>query len=176
MTAYWKYIIASLCLIGCGQPTPPSSVAQEESSNNSINPSDTLRAILGDVHPIDSLDVIRYLETLRASSPINKGRRLLAYTQADSNWVKRTDIPGLLDQIGSNERACCVMSVYSSLWVTKDEFATIGGHAMDLIDAYRFRTRYPPLKACPKTDSARVADIRKWWNAGGQPIQNETSL
>jgi len=176
MTALGKYIIASLCLIACGQPTTPSSEEQDESSHDSINPSDTIRGILGDVHPIDSLNVLRYLETLRASSPKNKGRRLLAYAQADSNWVRRTDIPGLLDQIGSNERAFCVMSVHSSLWVTKDEFATIGGHAMDIIDAYRFRTPYPPLKACPKTDSTRVADIRTWWNAGGQPNKNKTGL
>ena len=176
MTASWIFIVASLCLFGCGQPSATGPAVQEETSDTLINPSDTLRAILGDVHPIDSLDVLSYLKTLRARSPQNKGRRLIAYTQADSNWIKRTDIPALLSQIGSIERACCVMSVFSSLWVAKDEYATIGGHAMDLIDAYRFGLTYPPLKTCPKADTARMAAIRKWWNEGGQPIKKEPSL
>ncbi len=165
-----------LTLFACGQPPQSNSAEQEGASDSSMNSSDTIRTILGDVHPINSLDALSYLKTLHASAPKNKDRRLLVYAQADPDWIKRTNIPALLDQMNSNERACCVMSVFSSHWVYEDEHATIGGHAMDIIDAYRFRTSYPPLKTCPFSDDARMVDIRKWWSEGGNTLKKETSL
>ncbi|WP_231389953.1 ankyrin repeat domain-containing protein [Sphingobacterium pedocola] len=85
--------------------------------------------------------------------------------QAPSRWIQKKELAYLMKLIDSEEPAKCAVSVLASTLPLKDS-ATIGGHAMDLIDAYRLGKKYPAfLTSCPKTDSVRKAEIKTWWEA-----------
>lgn len=79
------------------------------------------------------------------------------------NWVTKDDVEYLISFVKSEEKIACLNSMVSSLWPT--ECSTLGGQAMDLIDAFRFKTKYLKcLYSCTKTDLTRADEIIKWWN------------
>lgn len=113
-------------------------------------------------------NVAEYMERLKKTNTAGStvAMSLLSLVnRAPSTWIQKDELIYLMTLIDSEEPAKCVVSVLASTLPLK-ETATIGGHAMDLLDTYRLGNKYPSfLTSCPKTDSARKAEIKTWWAA-----------
>lgn len=91
----------------------------------------------------------------------------LLYLPADTAGLKitRTDVAKLVDIVYSQQRCRCLVSYLSSYRPAFNEYSTLGGLAMDMIDAYRNGTKYPgTLYSLTKTDSTRADEIVQWWS------------
>jgi len=67
--------------------------------------------------------------------------------------------------IYSGEKCKCVIKVYSD-YLPFDDYSTIGGQAMNLIDAYRKNENYFDAPwDCSKNDSIRAKNIVSWWKS-----------
>lgn len=110
--------------------------------------------------------VAEYLERLKKPSTeeISVANNLLSLVNsASATWIRREELAYLITLINSEEPAKCVVTTFASTLPLKDT-ATIGGHALDLIDAYRLEKEYPSsLANCPKIDPTRKEKIKKWW-------------
>lgn len=113
---------------------------------------------------LDSLSVRQYVELLKLTErKVHTIHILTIGKTADVDWIKKSDIPYLMELIGSNEDANCVWQSISSQLPLPNE-STLGGQVMNLIDAYRQGKNYPYfLTSCAKTDVERVQEIRNWW-------------
>jgi hypothetical protein len=83
--------------------------------------------------------------------------------EAKVGWIKDTDIDSLIVLIDSKEPAYCLMKMISS-HLPVNESSTVGGHVMNILDAYRYQKEYPYiLTDCPKNDEQRKTDILNWY-------------
>jgi len=82
--------------------------------------------------------------------------------EVEVGWIKDSDIDSLILLIDSKEPARCIMTMRSSYW--PNESSTIGGHAMNMIDAFRFKRVYPySMTECPKNNETRKKEILNWY-------------
>lgn len=65
----------------------------------------------------------------------------------------------------NEDQAYCVGSPLSSnAYTGTNNFSTIGGHAINLIDSYRFKKIAPVYHPiCPENDSIKKSEILNWW-------------
>lgn len=91
-------------------------------------------------------------------------------------WITEKDIPFLLKLIRSEEKCRCIVNPLSVRMPPKEQYATLGGIVMDMLDHYRNKTPfpfktmvkledgadYPAWYRCPRTDAARVKEITTW--------------
>jgi hypothetical protein len=83
---------------------------------------------------------------------------------APQGWVMWEDVVWLIKLIRSEDAAKCMVSMFSSLMPDRNEHSTVGGIAMDMIDAYRNNEQFPPkATTCTATDKQRADNIEKWW-------------
>ena len=83
--------------------------------------------------------------------------------EAKVGWIKDSDIDSLIILIDSKEPAYCLMKAISS-YLPVNESSTVGGHVMNIIDAFRYQKEYPyVLTDCPKNDEQRKIDILNWY-------------
>jgi len=81
------------------------------------------------------------------------------------NWVQLNDVKYFMRFIDSTERCKCVIKVYSS-YLPVDDYSTLGGQAMNLIDSYRKNEPYfQGVWNCSKNDNLRSQEIKIWWKS-----------
>ena len=96
--------------------------------------------------------------------PGSYGNELAIYGKSSINWIQKEDVKILMALIRSDAKCRCVVHGFSSYRTPVTEYSTVGGIAMDLIDAFRGQTQYPArMWTCTKTDKQRAAAIEKWW-------------
>lgn len=79
--------------------------------------------------------------------------------------ITRKDVAKLVDIVYSQQRCRCLLSPFSSYRPQYNEYSTLGGIAMDMIDAYRNGTKFPQgMWSCTKTDRTRADEIVQWWS------------
>ena len=79
--------------------------------------------------------------------------------------ITRADVAKLVDVVYSQQRCRCLVSPLSSYMPQYNEYSTLGGIAMDMIDAYRNGTKFPQgMWSCTKTDRTRADEIVQWWS------------
>ena len=112
----------------------------------------------------NKLSVIEYLNVLPIEVVEEDHIYILTIgKKAEVGWIKRNDIDTLMKMIDCTEPSHCVMQVVSSQ-LPVNEISTIGGQAMDLIDAYRFEKEYPyKLTSCSRNDEERKREITFWF-------------
>ncbi len=112
------------------------------------------------------ITVVDYVELLKFEERgIYTIYRLTTGNRAKSDWIKESDLNYLMTLIESKRRAKCVKESISSDWKPgSDDFSTLGGQVMNIIDSYRKNEPYPNFFVdCSITDSTRVQEIKKWW-------------
>ena len=83
--------------------------------------------------------------------------------EAKVGWIKDSDIDSLINLVDSKEPAYCLMKAISS-HLPVNESSTVGGHVMNIIDAFRYQKEYPyVLTDCPKNDEQRKMEILNWY-------------
>ena len=84
--------------------------------------------------------------------------------RAPKDWIRKEDMPMLMQNVRSDKPSKCIVSMFSSYLPERKEHSTLGGIAMDMIDAYRKKEGYPQkLALCTVGDKNRVAEMEKWW-------------
>lgn len=114
---------------------------------------------------LNQISVFEFIELLKINEE-NKGKTniLTIGSIAPQLWVTEKDIEILINYIHLTEPSRCVVQSISSYLPVGDS-ATIGGHAMDIIEAFMENGTYPHfLTSCAKTDGNRIERIRNWWN------------
>lgn len=113
---------------------------------------------------LDEVSVYQFIERLKVDQ--NNPNRLNILTiglKKPDGWITENDIDSLMTFITSKAPAKCVMQIVSSYIPVKDS-STIGGQAMDIIEAFINNKTYPSfLTSCAKTDEERIKQIKKWW-------------
>ncbi|PZP50174.1 MAG: hypothetical protein DI598_06155 [Pseudopedobacter saltans] len=105
-----------------------------------------------------------FIEILKANNPSKTDHLITTANKAPKNWIQKRDIGFLISLIDSKEPTRCIVENIASTLPFKDS-ATMGGYAMDLIDAFRLHKTYPfNLTSCPKNDSTRQKTILQWWD------------
>lgn len=114
---------------------------------------------------LNELTVFQFIELLKIGKRKQKQLNILTVgMEAPKDWVTEKDIDGLMTYINSTEPAKCVNQFISS-FLPIGESSTVGGHAMDIIEAFKEKRAYPfRLSSCPMTDQERIASLKKWWN------------
>jgi hypothetical protein len=104
-----------------------------------------------------------------AFEPIVRGsyrNELAVLGKTPTNWIRKEDVKVLMALVRSDAKCRCVVHGLSSYRTPVTEYSTVGGIAMDLIDAFRGQTQYPAkMWTCTKTDKQRASAIEKWWAA-----------
>src|SRR6218665_28183 len=104
-------------------------------------------------------DLIALLKANRGTDHSNQVRFL---DRAPAGWIKESDIGFLMTVIASSDTVSCFVSPFSST-ACYNCYATLGGHAMEMIECYRQNTRFPSsFFNCPRTDPQKVKEITKW--------------
>ena len=81
---------------------------------------------------------------------------------ADSNWIKKSDVEFLMSLIDSKQDAKCIFNINAS-FVPKGR-STIGDHAIRLIEVYKSKKEFPDeFLICPKYNRKKRKEIKKWW-------------
>jgi hypothetical protein len=113
---------------------------------------------------LSKLSPRQFLSLLKYSSDTAKGVKWVTVSNTSPDgWVTLQDVRYLMSVIHSKEKCKCVIKVYSS-YLPVDDFSTVGGQAMNLIDSYRTQQPYCDRPwDCEKTDSARITRLEKWW-------------
>ncbi len=113
----------------------------------------------------DSISVMEFVEMLKIKDPVPHGiYRMGTLGQADSNWITKDDVAKMIDLIDSKDKTYCIAQLISSQLPGLDDYSTLGGQVMNLIDSYRFKKRYPYfLTECTKNDENRKKEILDWW-------------
>lgn len=109
----------------------------------------------------------------------DSGRNMISILDwhGKGSWVKETELEYLVKLVHSEQKCRCLVNFLSSTLPGNEEYATVGGVAMDVIDYYRgeieqfpgktmimyHNGNYPVWYRCPKTDAARAKEIEEWW-------------
>ena len=102
---------------------------------------------------------------LKFSSDTAKGVNFITVGDAPTNWIQFADVKYLVRFINSHEKCKCVIKVYSD-YLPFDNYSTLGGQAMNLIDSYRKKEPYfKGVWNCAKNDSLRAKEIKTWWKS-----------
>jgi hypothetical protein len=114
---------------------------------------------------LDSLTVQEFVDIAKAGKPKTKDRHFLTvFGSFGSNRICRADVVSLLPYIRNMDKTGCVLTFLSSYLPRENEYSTLGGIAMDIIDAYRNGEAYPSRHwSCTKTDRKRADEIDEWW-------------
>ena len=114
-----------------------------------------------DLHKISPVQLLSYLDF---NSDTAKNVTFVTVSfDVPENWVGFVDVVQLMKSIHSEVKCKCVIKVYSS-YLPVNDYSTVGGQAMNLIDSYR--TQKPYFEGswnCAKTDSSRIKEIEKWY-------------
>lgn len=118
--------------------------------------------------PAILFDSTNALALMAAAKNYNAGTRdgnvLSIVGMPRRNFVTKADVNELIQFVDSKEKCRCMVNVFSSYKIPNTEYATVGGMAMDLIEAYRNGTGYPDMMVkCPKTDNNRALELKQWW-------------
>lgn len=96
----------------------------------------------------------------------SKLNQIVFNDKAPADWIKKSDIGFLMTLIHSSDTAKCFVSVLSSQACFNNCFSTLGGQAIEMIECYREKVRFPrSFFNCPKTDAKKVKEIHEWRNA-----------
>jgi hypothetical protein len=102
---------------------------------------------------------------LKFSSDTAKGVNFITVNDAPKNWIQLDDVKYLIQFITSDEKCKSLIKVYSN-YLPFDNYSTLGGQAMNLIDSYRKNEPYfQGVWNCAKNDSLRVIEINSWWKS-----------
>lgn len=114
---------------------------------------------------LDTMSVSGFMEIVKAKKANTKGRHYISITgQMKPGKISQNDVAQLIPYTRSMERTRCIVSLLSSYIPYEHEYSTVGGIAMDIIDAYRNKEVYPVMhSSCTKTDRKRADDIEAWW-------------
>jgi hypothetical protein len=115
-----------------------------------------------DLHKVSPRQLLSILDF---RSDTAKGARYVTVSfDPPENWVRQEDLGYLMKLIGSKDKCRCVIKVFSD-YLPIDDYSTIGGQAMNMIDSYRNRKSYFEGSAnCAKTDSLRQKEVEVWWS------------
>jgi hypothetical protein len=116
---------------------------------------------------LDSLSTETFFNAVNISKPKagNAKHNTGILGKIPAEKITREDVALLIPYIRSMKRTGCIVAVYCSYMPQYNEYSTLGGVAMDLIDAYRKREAYPTRQwSCTKTDRNRADEIEAWWN------------
>ena len=108
-----------------------------------------------------------YFSLLRLDSDSAKGAKFISFgLDAPTNWIKLDDVKYFMQFINSTEKCRCIVKIHSSYIPPDNNFSTLGGQAMNLIDSYRKNEPYfYGLWNCSKNDILRAKGIMTWWKS-----------
>lgn len=108
----------------------------------------------------------QFFSVLRFISDTAKGVTFITVSwDGPKTWVQLDDVKYFMKFINSSEKCKCVIKVYSD-FLPFDDYSTLGGQAMNLIDSYRKNESYfESTWSCSKNDKLRAELIMSWWNA-----------
>jgi len=115
---------------------------------------------------LDTLPVKEFIDLLIVNNPIpQKFYKINVRGRVDSNWITKKDIAYMIPMMKRTDRAYCVGSPSSSMSFIGDrDYATLGGHIINLIDYYRFDKISPIYyPTCFKNDIEKQKEILDWW-------------
>ena len=123
---------------------------------------DTLHYFL-DLH---TLTPKQFFSALKYNSDTAKGVKWVTVSwDAPKDWVQLDDVKYFMQYMDSTEKCKCIITVISS-YLPFDDYSTLGGQAMNLIDSYRKNQPYfQGSWDCSKNDSLRVQEIKEWWES-----------
>jgi hypothetical protein len=106
------------------------------------------------------------LSILKYDSDTAKGVKFITVSwDPPKDWVQLEDVNYFMQCIHSTEKCKCVIKVYSN-YLPFDDYSTLGGQAMNLIDSYRLNESYfQGVWNCSKNDSLRAREIETWWES-----------
>jgi hypothetical protein len=109
--------------------------------------------------PTDLITLLKNKDNRRS-----KSSQIVFMDRAPIDWIKKSDIKFLMTLIYSHDTSKCFISVFSSTSCFNNCYATIGGQAIEMIECYREKSKFPrSFFNCPNTDLQKVKNIRKWW-------------
>jgi hypothetical protein len=115
-----------------------------------------------DLHKISPKQLF---SVLKFSSDTAKGVNFITVGDAPTNWIQFADVKYLVRFINSHEKCKCVIKVYSD-YLPFDNYSTLGGQAMNLIDSYRKKEPYfEGTWNCGKNDDLRAQKITSWFKS-----------
>lgn len=114
---------------------------------------------------IDSVSVKKFVENVRGYDKTHKAPNYaMLFGVSKKGWITKADVAYLITLVNSDEKCKCVQNAFSSYMIPSTEYSTIGGVAMDIIDAYRTGETYPDkMWKCTKYDKQRAQEIKEWW-------------
>lgn len=114
---------------------------------------------------LNKTSVYQYIELLKINQDDSGNQHILSMlNHAPENWVTEKDIDSLMTYIHSTDPAKCVLNL-SSLNPYLLDSSTIGGHIMDIIEAFKEGKSYSLSQTnCPMTDKKRIEMLELWWN------------
>ncbi|MCK9400904.1 MAG: hypothetical protein M0Q51_13060 [Bacteroidales bacterium] len=126
------------------------------------HPVDTLRYSI-DLH---SVTPKQFFSVLKYDSDTAQGVKYITVSwDAPKDWVQLDDVKYFMQYIDSTEKCKCIITVISS-YLPFDDYSTLGGQAMNLIDSYRKNQPYFQSSwDCSKNDSLRAQEIKEWWES-----------
>jgi hypothetical protein len=125
-------------------------------------PKDTLHFSI-DLH---KMTPEQFFSVLKLTSDTAKGVTFITVSwDMPKTWIQLDDVKYFMRFINSSEKCKCVIKVYSD-FLPFDDYSTLGGQAMNLIDSYRKNESYfEGSWSCSKNDNIRARLIMSWWNA-----------
>jgi hypothetical protein len=117
-----------------------------------------------------SLDVREFISTLRYAKPADTIMDYVSISDSfPEGWVKAEDLEFLMGLIRSQERSRCLMNY--TMEYTPPDHASLGGHAIELINSYRRGERLRvPLFSCPKYNTQKIEETEQWWNTNKEAL------
>ena len=115
---------------------------------------------------LDTLSVRDFIKILKIKEPVpNKVHFISVWSNVDSTWISKKDISYLIPLMDVTDSAYCIGSPLSSVGFTGiNDYSTLGGQVMNLIDFYRLNKIAPVYHpVCLKNDSVRKKEILDWW-------------
>ena len=116
---------------------------------------------------LDTISVRDFIQILKINKPVpDKVHFISVWGNVDTNWISKEDISYMIPLMDLTNPAYCVGSPVSSQSHDRtNDYSTIGGQIMNLIDFYRLKKIAPVYHpACFKNDTNRKKEILDWWN------------
>ncbi len=115
---------------------------------------------LHEITPRELLSILKY-----DSDTAKEVKYITVSFDPPENWVRLDDVKYFMQFINSIEKCKCVIKVYSS-YLPNNDYSTLGGQAMNLIDSYRQNEPYfQGVWNCSINDTLRAQEIHTWWES-----------